>query len=138
MSTLSLLKALHIFGAIVWIGGVVAVALAALALGPSSAKEGAAALRGAARKLAVPGMLLAWVGGLGLIAVNFAYMKMGWLHPKLLLVLIASGLTGAITAKLGKVEAGSITVEESKLRALGVTVLVLAFLTVALASLRPF
>lgn len=138
MSTFAILKALHVFGAIVWIGGVVTVAMAALALTAASQKDGALALRGTARRLAVPGMLLAWVGGLGMLALNFAYMKQGWFHGKLLLVLVASGLTGAITAKLRKVEAGELAVESSGLRALGMTVLFLGLLTVCLAVLRPF
>lgn len=138
MSTLQILKALHIFGAVAWIGGVVAVALAAVALSAAAEREGAGALRGAARKLAVPGMILAWLGGLGMLGVSFGYMKMGWFHGKLLLVLVASGLTGAITAKLRKVEAGEISAADSKAGTLGLVVLVIAFLTVALAVLRPF
>ena len=137
MNTLGLLKALHLFGAIVWIGGIVTVAMAALALTSASTKDGALALRGTAKRLATPGMILAWLGGLGMIAHHFAYMKMGWLHGKLLLVFVISGLSGAITAKLGKIEQGKITIEESKVRTLGLIVLILGLLTVFTAVLKP-
>jgi protoporphyrinogen IX oxidase len=131
------LKALHLFGAIVWIGGIVTVAMAALALTAMSTKDGVIALRGTARRLAVPGMILAWVGGLGLLINKFHYMKAGWFHGKLLFVLIASGLTGVITAKLRKVELGQVEMAESKLRPLGMIVLFIALLTVVTAVFKP-
>jgi protoporphyrinogen IX oxidase len=133
----SVLKALHLFGAIVWIGGIVTVAMAALALTAMSTKDGVIALRGTARRLAVPGMILAWIGGLAMLANSFHYMKMGWFHGKLLFVLIASGLTGVITAKLRKVELGQVEMAESKLRPLGMIVLFIALLTVVTAVLKP-
>jgi protoporphyrinogen IX oxidase len=137
MDVHAILKALHIFGAIVWIGGIVAVSMAALALTATSVKDGVIALRGSARRLAVPGMILAWIGGLGMLAVSFHYMKMGWFHGKLLLVIIASGLTGVITAKLRKVELGQIEIGESKIRGFAMAVLFIALITVLTAVLKP-
>jgi protoporphyrinogen IX oxidase len=137
METHALLKALHLFGAIVWIGGIVTVSMAALALTSASMKDGVIALRGTARRLAVPGMILAWVGGLGMLFMSFHYMKMGWFHGKLLLVLIASGLTGVITAKLRKVELGKTEIAAANLRVFAMAVLFIALVTVITAVFKP-
>lgn len=102
------LRALHLLGAILWIGGAVAVALSAAAVA-RDAKDGAAAsaLRRVALRVATPGMVLAWAGGLTLLVMGWAgYQRAGWMHAKLLFVLVAAGLTGVLSARLRRWAAG--------------------------------
>ena len=101
------LRVVHLFGAVFWLGGIVTVTLAVAAYEGSERGKVAAAARGVALKLATPGMILAFVGGLTMLAMGWSgYARAGWMHGKLLLVVIAAGLTGALTGKLRKAAAG--------------------------------
>ena len=108
MGSQLLLRALHLCGALMWIGGTATIAMAAIGLDASSQKAGASALRSAMRRLATPGMLLAFVGGLGILIPSFTtvYARAGWMHTKLLLVLVAAGLSGAISGFLRRAANG--------------------------------
>ncbi len=134
------LRALHLFGAIAWIGGTAAIAMAAIALTSTSQKEGAGALRQAMVRLVTPGMILAFVGGLGMLLPNFMtlYARAGWMHAKLLVVLVAAGLTGAISGFLRRAAAGQKDLPQSSLRVMGMVVLLLGLAAVILALIRPF
>lgn len=44
-----------------------------------------------------PAMIMVWVLGLSMIAMDPSLLKQGWLHGKILLVLILSGLHGALS-----------------------------------------
>lgn len=46
------------------------------------------------RFITTPAMLTAWFAGLSMIYLNPGLMKGGWMHTKLTLVLLLSGLTG--------------------------------------------
>jgi protoporphyrinogen IX oxidase len=135
-----LLRALHLYGAILWFGGTATVAMAAIALDPASQKPGALALRSAMRRIATPGMLLAFAGGLAILIPNFTavYARAGWMHAKLLLVIVAAGLTGVISGFLRRTEAGQKDLPVGALRTLGLVVLVIGLVVVVLARLQPF
>ena len=122
-----------------WIGGIVAVALAAGSAADSAKKETASALRASALMVATPGMLLAWIGGLAMLVPHFTalYARAGWMHGKLTLALVDSGLSGVIAGKLRKAASGAAELEPGKVRNLGVAMLVIAVLVVFLATVRP-
>jgi len=44
-----------------------------------------------------PAMIMVWVLGISMIAIDPSLLKQGWLHGKILLVLILSGLHGAMS-----------------------------------------
>jgi len=133
-----LFRALHLLGAIFWLGGLITVALAAVMAPEGARAEFAAVARRLALRLSTPGMVLAFVFGLSMLIPHFRehYAHAGWMHAKLTLVLIASGLSGAVTGRLRKVAAGSAA--PGPLRVFGVILAVLTVLIVALATLKPF
>ena len=111
------LLALHLLGAIFWVGGIAALAMLVLSAqktggktvsGSSVDQAGAARLaRFVARRVVTPAMLIAFVGGLAMFAMGIdGYLKMGWLHGKITLAVVAAGLSGVLTAKLKRVADG--------------------------------
>ncbi len=126
------LRVLHIIGVVFWIGGSVTVGL----LGAAAAqnKDALKAARGTALKVATPGMILAWLGGLVMFGVSISvYAKAGWMHGKITLALVAAGLTGVLSGKLRKAAAGE-EVSASTLRNLSIGILVIAILNIVLAK----
>ena len=55
------------------------------------------------------GMVLTWVFGIWLITLAPGFMKMGWLHAKLALVIALSGYQGWLKVNLRKFAAGTNT-----------------------------
>ena len=137
MDHLSGTLALHLIGVLVWIGATFSAGALAAMTTEAEAPATATKLRSLIRKFAVPGMILAWIGGLGRLMPEFAdvYAKAGWMHTKLLLVLIISGLTGVMGAKLRRAAAGE--GDLSGPRKLGYTVIALAAVVVVLAVVKP-
>ena len=128
------LRALHLVGAILWFGTTISVGLIAYRLGdPRQADP----LRDVARKLGTSGMVLAWLGGLTMLALGWSgYARAGWMHGKLLLVFIASGLTGVLSARLRKWAAGEDVAVES-LRTISFALLGIMLLVVVAVLLGP-
>lgn len=133
------LRALHVLGIIMWIGGTAATALMVALV----ADDARAATASAGRKLmlmvATPGLLLAWVAGLAVLLPNFGdvYAKAGWMHGKLTIALIISGLSGVLVGKVKKAAAGT-DVGLGAVKGMAVGVLVLGAVAVFLVFLRPF
>ena len=132
------LRALHILGAIAWVGGILAAGLV-VALANEDARRGAAeAARKVSLYVAAPGMIVTWIVGLSVLIPNFAafYAKAGWMHGKLTTALIATALTGVLSGQLRKIAKG----EEAKpgmLRGLAIGVFVLAAIIVFLVRFQP-
>lgn len=129
----SILIATHLFGAVVWAGGLTLFLFAAASMLHGKSQAGLAALVSPARKLVNGGMLLAWAGGLGVLIPNFtqSYARAGWMHSKLTLLLVLSALTGVSMARARKGKAGGI-------RLFAGAVLVAVGLILVLVELRPF
>lgn len=128
------LRAVHLAGAILWFGTAITVGLIAYRLGDP---RQAHALRDVARKLATPGMIIAWLGGLTMLAFGWSgYARAGWMHGKLLLVFIASGMTGALTVRLRKWAAGEDVAVES-LRRMSFALLAIMLLVLVAVLLGP-
>jgi putative membrane protein len=102
------LKALHLVGAFLWLGTSIGVALVAAAAAGDQRAPVAALARRVALRIATPGLVLAFAGGLTMLALSWdLYARAGWMHGKLLLVVIAAGLHGAISGKLRKMAGGA-------------------------------
>lgn len=102
------LKALHLVGAFLWLGTSIGVALLAAAAAGDQRAPVAALARRIALRIATPGLVLAFAGGLTMLALSWdLYARAGWMHGKLLLVVIAAGLHGAISGKLRKMAGGA-------------------------------
>lgn len=131
----------HLIGMILWVGG---SALAAM-IAAAAAREGQAgratiaAARRAVLMLSTPGMVLTWLAGLSYLIPNFTtiYAKAGWMHGKLTLVVILSGMSGMLTSHLRKAAAGTKPASPGLLGGLGLGFVVLGAVIVFLAIFKP-
>ncbi len=136
------LRALHLVGAILWVGGVAFVGIMALAAATAeidSQKLARVARIGVLARVTV-GMGLAWVAGLLILVPAFGdvYARAGWMHAKLTLILVISALTGVLSGHLRKAANGSVPLSPGKVRGLSSAVLAAATLVVFLAIMKPF
>jgi len=132
--------ALHLIGVILWIGG--AIAAATVAASASAEKDSTSALAGARRALlfwATPGMLVAWLGGLGMLLPNFMdmYARAGWMHTKLTLLLAASAVMGVLTGRVRKAARSDKPASAGLLNGLAGALLLMSIAVVGLAILKP-
>lgn len=136
--SMTVFRYLHFLGITFWIGSAVAVAIAAAA--PTPWESGIAqTLRKVIVRVTTPAMLVAFVGGLGMLIPNFAdvYAKQGWMHSKLTLLLILAGVTGVLSGKLRRWADGE-EVGPKTFSRLAVAISVLSILIVTFAVFRPF
>lgn len=84
-----------------------------------------------------PGIILVWVLGITLLVLNPALMSSGWLHVKLLLVLVLSGLHGYFVALGKKIDRGE-AVSAKRLKLLNELPFVLMIVIVILVIVKPF
>lgn len=85
----------------------------------------------------VPSLILVWVLGLSM-AYAFGYFSSGWLHAKLLLVLILTGYHGWLVGQTKKMARGERPLSEKALRMIGEVPGLLLVLIVVLVYLKPF
>jgi len=135
---LELARIFHIFGVLLWVGGMATASAAAMTLvGKADAQReaGMDAVRNALRILATPGLLLAWAGGLTLLVSNWSavYAHAGWAHGKLTGGILLSGVHGML---LARTRPGRATSARPFVIALGLT-LFLALGNIVLVVLRP-
>ena len=109
-------KTLHIVGVVVWFAGL--FYLVRLFIYHREAEELEPGLRTAfqaqyglmekrlANIIATPGMLVAVSMAIGLLVANPAWLQQSWMHAKLALVFVASGLSGAAAGMLKRAEQG--------------------------------
>lgn len=129
------LKVAHLVGGIVWLGASIAIGLIAAAAAADEQSKVAVLARRVARRVVTPALVLAFVGGLTMLGLAWSvYARAGWMHAKLLVVVIAAGLHGALSAKLRKAAEGQ---QVSGLAGLSYTFLVLLVLIVVLVLLGP-
>ena len=93
--TYDLLKALHLVSLFVWIGGMVAAALALRYPGAIDLSS----LKAYDRAVTTPAMILALAAGI-VLGVLGGWFSSVWLGAKILLVLVLSGLHGALVGHL--------------------------------------
>lgn len=85
-----------------------------------------------------PSLILVWVLGLLLIALNPELMKNGWMHGKLALVIGLSGFHGYMVAMGRKIDNGTSTISSRTLKLTNEIPFIIMVLVVILAVAEPF
>lgn len=136
------LKAGHIIFMVFWLAGLFMLPRQMIYLHPGSPESGESALW--ARRMALlrkviltPSIVVVWILGL-LLAQTLQVWGEGWLHAKLLLVVVLSGFHGYLVAQSKKMAAGERPLTEKQLRLLGEVPGILLALIVVLVVVRPF
>lgn len=129
---------LHFLGLTFWVG--TAVAIAAVAAAPTPLESGIAqTLRKVSLRVTTPAMLLAFVGGFGMLLPRFAefYAKQGWMHTKLTLLVVLAAVTGVLTGRLRRWASGQ-EISQATFGRLAWAIALLGALIVTFAIFRPF
>lgn len=85
-----------------------------------------------------PSLVLVWVLGLTMILLNQSLLSVGWMHLKLLLVLILSGLHGYFIGMGRKIDRGELAPSSKTLKMLNEVPFLIMIGVVLLAVLKPF
>lgn len=84
-----------------------------------------------------PSIILVWVLGLSMIAMNQGLLSQGWFHVKLLFVLILTGLHGYFISVGKKIDRGE-AVSEKRLKMMNEVPFLLMIVVVIMVIVRPF
>ena len=85
-----------------------------------------------------PSLVLVWVFGLTMLWLNPSLLSMPWMHVKLLLVLILSGLHGYFIGIGKKIDRGGDGITAKRLRMLNEVPFLLLIGIVIMVIIRPF
>ena len=85
-----------------------------------------------------PSLVIVWVLGITMIVLNQSLLSVGWMHTKLLLVLILSGLHGYFIGMGKKIDRGDVAPSAKTLKMLNEVPFVIMIAVVLLAVLKPF
>lgn len=85
-----------------------------------------------------PALILVWILGLSMLALNQSLLSQGWMHTKLLLVLILSGLHGYFISIGKKIDRGDAAPTPGTLKMLNEVPFIIMIGVVLLAILKPF
>lgn len=85
-----------------------------------------------------PALILVWVLGITMLVMNQSLLSMGWMHTKLLLVLILSGLHGYFISIGKKIDRGDVVLSASTLKMLNEVPFLIMVFVVILAVTKPF
>lgn len=140
------LKAGHIIFVVFWMAGLFMLPRQLIYVHPAQPGSEEEVLwvhrMGLLRKVILtPSLVVVWVLGLLMAAelgLFAAAPGLGWLHAKLLFVLLLTGYHGFMVAQSKKVAAGERPLSEKQLRMLGEAPGLLLAIIVVLAVLRPF
>lgn len=134
------LNALHIIAAIVWIGGMLVMAVVAGWSAAQTERSVSAGLlndvRSWSRKVTTPAMLLLWIAGIVMVVAH-GQMPHAWLIVKAVVVLLLSGLHGFLSATLRR-QANGETKGAGVVRNATALIIVAVAVIIALAVFRPF
>lgn len=136
------LKAGHIIFVVFWMAGLFILPRQLVymhAAAPGSEEEALWARRTATlrRMILTPSIIVVWLLGIGL-AIAIGAWDQGWLHAKLLLVLLLSGYHGWMVATAKKMAAGERPIPEKTLRMLNEVPAIAVALIVVLVVVKPF
>ncbi|WP_039058273.1 CopD family protein [Enterobacter sp. Bisph1] len=135
------LNALHIAAAIVWIGGMLVMAVVAgwcaVQTDKSVSNRLAGDVRGWSRKFTTPAMLLLWIAG-AVMVIAHGQMPHLWLILKIVVVLLLSGLHGFLSATLRRIAAGEAIKGSGAIGNAVVITIIAVLLIILLAVMRPF
>ncbi|MAW90188.1 MAG: hypothetical protein CL575_11735 [Altererythrobacter sp.] len=136
------LKAGHIIFMVFWLAGLFMLPRQMIYLYPATPDSAESELwgkrMGLLRKIILtPSIVVVWILGL-LLAQTLSAWGEGWLHVKLLLVLLLSGFHGYLVVQSKKMTAGERPLTEKQLRMLGEVPGILLALIVVLVVVKPF
>ena len=130
-----LLKVLHLIGALLWIGSLITlVYLTTLVL--SDPQNQHDVIYKVYKKISMPMMIVTWICALAMLGLGWQYYaKAGFIHAKIFIVLIASGISGAISVKLRGLQDGNKPSMQS-LRMLNLSLLICLVCILCLVMLK--
>ena len=136
------LKAGHIIFMVFWLAGLFMLPRQMIYLHAAAPDSDEAKLwakrMGLLRKIILtPSIIVVWILGL-LLAQTLHLWGEGWLHAKLLLVVLLSGFHGYMVAQSRKMASGARPLSEKQLRMFGEIPGVLLALIVIMVVVRPF
>lgn len=136
------LKALHVLAIISWMVGMLYmprlfVYHVEAPVGSPQAKTFEVMERRLQKAIMLPAMIVAWLTGLWL-AYSGGWFKAGWLHGKLLLVVILTGVHGYLAAERKKLAAGTSTHDSRFFRIINEVPTLLLIGIVILVVVKPF
>jgi putative membrane protein len=136
------LKAFHIIAVIAWMAGLLYlprlfVYHATAKLGSEQSETFKVMERRLLSYIMTPAMIVTWILGIALV-LQGAWFKAGWLHAKLVLVLILSGLHGAMSKWTRQFAADRNTHSPKFYRIINEVPTVLLIAIVILAVVKPF
>ena len=137
-------RALHIIAVISWMAGM--LYLPRLFVYHATSEKGSVQSEGfkvmerrLLKYIMTPAMLASWVLGLTMLAANPAMLSgQGWMHAKLLLVVIMSGLHGMLAAHVRRFANDENQKDAKFFRIINEVPTVLMILIVILAVVQPF
>lgn len=90
------------------------------------------------RIIMTPSLILVWVFGLSMIALNPALMSEGWLHAKLALVLVMSGFHGWLVGVGRSIDQGEPKISARTMRMVNELPFIIFIVITILVVVRPF
>ena len=85
-----------------------------------------------------PSLILVWVLGITMLVMNQSLLSQPWMHVKLLLVLILSGIHGYFIGVGKKIDRGTATIKAKRLRMMNEVPFLLMIGIVIMVIVRPF
>lgn len=137
------IQALHVLAVITWMAGLLYLPrLYVYHCGVAPGSEASETFKVMERKLLRyimnPSLIATWVFGLALIALNPAWLQDGWLHVKLLSVVLMSGAHGFMAKWRKDFEADRNTRSHTFYRVANEVPTVLLILVVIMVVVKPF
>ncbi|MEM0985694.1 MAG: CopD family protein [Pseudomonadota bacterium] len=90
------------------------------------------------RIIMTPAMLLVWGLGITMIVLNPGLLQQGWLHAKIFLLVVLSGIHGWFVGMGRKIDNGQSPVSAKTLRMINEAPFLLMIVVVVLAITKPF
>ncbi|XTZ36668.1 CopD family protein [Salmonella enterica] len=135
------LNALHIVAAIVWVGGMLVMAVVAAWSAAQPDRNTTTSLlievRRWSRKVTTPAMLLLWLAGVVMVVAHGA-LPHPWLILKIVVVVLLSGLHGFLSAQLRRMASGEVAKGAGALSQASAVIIIAVVVIILLAVLRPF
>lgn len=85
-----------------------------------------------------PALIFVWVLGITMLIMNQSLLSVGWMHTKLLLVLVLSGLHGYFISIGKKIDRGDVAPTATRMKMLNEVPFLIMIVVVILAVVKPF
>ena len=85
-----------------------------------------------------PALIIVWILGITMLVMNQGLLSVGWMHTKLLLVLILSGLHGYFISIGKKIDRGDVAPTAKTMKMLNEVPFLIMIGVVILAVVKPF